>query len=63
MNPNYVSNTFVHLLKRARRDVPTLPTTDTSVSEPTEDLKKPLQQSVNPYSTENKNTTYLSIYL
>ena len=63
MNPNYVSNTFVHPHKRSRLDVPTLLTTETTVSEPTEDLKKPLQQSVNPCTTENKNTSYMSIYL
>ena len=63
MNPNYMSNMFAHPRKRCRITIPTLPTTETTVSEPVEDLKKPLEQSTNQYSTENKNTTYLSIYL
>ena len=54
---------FAQPRKRSRITMPTLPTTETNVSEPVEDLKKPLQTSVDPYSTENKNTTYLSIYL
>ena len=58
-----MSNMFAHPRKRSRITMPTLPTTETTVSEPVEDLKKPLEQSTNQYSTENKNTTYLSIYL
>jgi len=63
MNTNYMSNMFTHPRKRSRITMPTLPTTETTVSEPVEDLKQPAQQSVNPYTNENKNTTYLSIYL
>ena len=63
MNPNYVSNMFVQPRKRSRINTPTLPITETTVSESVEDLKKPLQQSMNQCSTENKNTSYLSIYL
>ena len=63
MNPNYVSTMFVQPHKRSRINTPTLPIPETTVSEPVEDLKKPLEQSVNPSITENKNTTYLSIYL
>ena len=63
MNPNYVSTMFAQPRKRYRINMPTLPITETDVSEPIEDLKKPLKQSVNPSITENKNTTYLSIYL
>ena len=54
---------FAHPRKRSRITIPTLPTTETTVSEPVEDLKQSAQQSVDPYTTENKNTTYLSIYL
>ena len=63
MNPNYVSNMFVQPHKKSRINMPTLPMSETTVSEPVEDLKKPAQPSVDPYTTENKNTTYLSIYL